>query len=75
MLYDTSDYTINDLRSLVSELETSENILDILATLSQNAGNLDDAITLQSARKIVLTEAYELAEDGYQRITQNRHPL
>lgn len=75
MLYDTSDYTINDIRSLVSELETSENILDILATLSQNAGNLDDAITLQSARKIVLTEAYELAEDRYQRITQNKHPL
>lgn len=70
MLHDTSDYTINDLRSLVSELETSENVLDILATLSQNAGNLDDAITLQSARKIVLTEAYALAEDGYQRITQ-----
>lgn len=75
MLYNASDYTINDLRSLISELEISENVLDILATLSEQEGNFDDAIVLNSARKIVLTEAYELAKDWQRRITRNRHLL
>lgn len=70
MLYNASDYTINDLRSLISELEISENVLDILATLSEKEGNFDDAIALHSARRIVLNEAYELAKDWQQRITQ-----
>lgn len=69
MLHDASEYTSNELRSICTELETTENMLNILAELSRTSGDMPTAILLQKARNIVLTECYDLLEVRYDRLT------
>lgn len=76
MLYDASEYTSNELRSICADLETTENMLNILAELSRTSGDMPTAILLQKVRTIVLTECCDLFEVQYDRLTsQNRHAL
>ena len=69
MLYDASEYTSNELRSICGNLETTENMLNILAELSRTSGDMPTAILLQKARTIVLTECCDLLEVRYDRLT------
>ena len=69
MLHDASEYTSNELRSICGDLETTENMLNILAELSRTSGDMPTAILLQKARNIVLTECYDLLEVQYDRLT------
>ena len=69
MLHDASEYTSNELRSICSDLETTENMLDILAELYRTSGDMPTAILLQKARTIVLTECRDLLEVQYDRLT------
>ena len=75
MLYDASEYTSNELRSICNDLETAENMLNILAELSRTSGDMSTAILLQKARTIVLTECYDLIEVQYDRLTRNNQAL
>ena len=69
MLHDASEYTSNELRSICSDLETTENMLNVLAELSRTSGDMPTAILLQKARTIVLTECRDLFEVQYNRLT------
>lgn len=69
MLHDASQYTSNELRSICGDLETTGNMLDTLAELSRNSGDMPTAILLQKARTIVLTECLDLFEVQYDRLT------
>lgn len=69
MLHDASEYTSNELRSICTDLETTENMLNILAELSRTSGDMPTAILLQKARNIVLTECYDILEVRYDRLT------
>ena len=75
MLYDVSEYTSNELRSICSDLETTENMLNVLAELSRTSGDMPTAILLQKVRNIVLTECCDLFEVQYDRLTQNKQTL
>lgn len=69
MLHDASEYTSNELRSICTDLETAENMLNVLAELSRTSGDMPTAILLQKARTIVLTECCDLFEVQYDRLT------
>lgn len=75
MLYDASEYTSNELRSICIDLETTENMLNILAELSRTSGDMPTAILLQKARNIVLTECFDLLNVQYDRLTRNNQAL
>lgn len=75
MFYDASEYTSNELRSICTDLETTENMLNILAELSRTSGDMPTAILLQKARTIVLTECCDLFEVQYDRLTRNKQAL
>lgn len=75
MLYDASEYTSNELRSICNDLETTENMLNVLAELSRTSGDMPTAILLQKARNIILTECCDLFEVQYDRLTQNKQAL
>lgn len=75
MLYDTLLYTNNDLRSIIEELELTEDILNQLAEKAAKKKDIDTAILLQQARKVVLTECFNVANIRYERLTQINHPL
>ena len=75
MLYDASEYTSNELRSICTDLETTANMLDTLAELSRTSGDMPTAILLQKARTTVLTECCDLFEVQYDRLTQNKQAL
>ena len=75
MLYDASEYTSNELRSICNDLETAENMLNILAELSRTSGDMPTAILLQKARNIVLTECFDLLNVQYDRLTRNNQAL
>lgn len=75
MLHDASECTSNELRSICTDLETTENTLNILAELSRTSGDMPTAILLQKARTIVLTECFDLLEVQYDRLTRNKQAL
>lgn len=75
MLYDASEYTSNELRSICNDLETTENMLNTLAELSRTSGDMPTAILLQKARNIVLTECFDLFNVQYDRLTRNNQAL
>lgn len=75
MLYNASEYTSNELRSICNDLETAENMLNILAELSRTSGDMPTAILLQKARNIVLTECFDLLNVQYDRLTRNKQAL
>ena len=75
MLYDASEYTSNELRSICTDLETTANMLDTLAELSRTSGDMPTAILLQKVRNIVLTECFDLLNVQYDRLTRNNQAL